>query len=62
MEDCDTPLHSVVRVIATQSEYLYRTIQNLSKQQPADVDSRMVDIPSSDINNICYCSVGNESV
>ena len=62
MKDCDSPLYSVVHVIAWQSEFLYRTVKNLSQHQPADVDIKMVDIPSSDINNLCYCSVVNESV
>ena len=64
MNACYKPLHSVVNVIIGHSVNLYKTlktVKNLSKHQPAGVNKEMVDIPSNDIDNLCYCSVRTES-
>ena len=60
MEDCESPLHNVVFVIAEHSGNLYRTIYNLkTKARPANGNDG-VEIPFNDDDNLCWCSVDHE--
>ena len=59
----NSPLHSIVYKIKQQSEDLYKTVHNLKmsmQQQPTNVE--MIDIPPSDVDELCYCSAGTETV
>lgn len=59
MEDCDSPLHSIVFVITEHSENLYKTVYNvkrLSEEWPASDDDEM-NIPSSEVDSLCWCAV-----
>lgn len=63
MEDCKKPLHSIVFVITEHSKNLYKSVHDLkmlSKHQPPSLNE-MIDIPSSDIDNLCYCTVGTKT-
>ena len=60
----NSPIHSVVYKIKQQSEDLYKTVYNLKmssmQQQPANVE--MIGIPPSQVDELCYCSAGSETV
>ena len=63
-ESKESPIHSVVYEITQQSEELYKTIRNLkelSMHQQSD-SVKMIDIPPSDVDNLCYCSAGTETL
>ena len=62
MEHCRNPLHSIVKVIERHSVYLYNTVKNLSEQKPTNVNNEVPDIPSSNVDNLCYCSVETQTV